>query len=279
MLSIPPPTITANDAFAKCISIVRDKALKRRFQSVAAFINKADVTYQQHARDRILHLLMAETKVGGVVTTDEMKALYESRMVRQKTPGRDIYDLLLSNAPRGLCPLCAHRNADTLDHHLPKTQFPSLAITPANLIPACGKCNEEKLDKVPTSDDSQTLHPYFDDIDDDVWLSARVVEMKPTAAVFSVSPPGKWSESQKSRVSYHFKALKLGALYSAQAANELAAIQHRLKKLFRSGGAEFVRNHLREDAESREVDRRNSWMSAAYRAWANSDWFCNDGFS
>jgi hypothetical protein len=279
MLSIPPPTIAASDAFTKCISIVKDRELKRRFENVATFIADADSTYQHHARNGTLYTLVVEADVNGKVSKDEMKALYESRMVRQRTPGRDIYDLLLSSAPRGLCPLCAHRDADTLDHHLPKASFPSLAVTPANLIPACGKCNKVKLGEVPRSAKWQTLHPYFDNIDGDVWLSARVVQKTPTAAVFSVSPPARWSAVKKGRVSYHFKALKLGALYSAQAATELAAIRYRLTKLFGTGGADSVQDHLREEAESREADRRNSWMSAAYRAWAESRWFCNGGFS
>ena len=139
---MPSPSVSASSS---------NLAPRRRFQEVATFVANADSTYQNHARAGTLYQLAVETDVDGRVSTDEMKVLYESRMVRQGTPGRDIYDALLANAPRGLCPLCADRTADTLDHHLPKRSFPSLAVAPANLIPACGKCNKVKLAEVPRS--------------------------------------------------------------------------------------------------------------------------------
>lgn len=279
MLSIEAPKETAAASFGTCISIVEDPDLKGRLESVAAYIESADTTFQNHAKAATLHLLKAEDGVDGKVTTDEMKRVYESRMVRRKTPGRAIYDSLLSRAPRGLCPLCAQRTANTLDHHLPKASFPTLAVAPANLVPACGECNKVKLSELPTAQDRQTLHPYFDEIDSVSWLSARVIEKKPTAAIFFVSPPSAWSTLLTLRVKYHFETLKLGSLYASQAATELAAIRHRLSKLYATGGAHLVRRHLEDDAESREFDRLNSWMTAIYKAWATNDWFCNDGFS
>ena len=270
MLSITPPTETATDSFAACISIVENPGLRRRLECISGYIERADSAFQAHARTATLYMLRGEDGVDGSVTTEEMKQLYESRMVRRNTPGRRIYDIILSSAPRGLCPLCAHRTANTLDHHLPKAIYPALAVAPANLVPACGECNKVKLSEVPRTARKQTLHPYFDAIDSEPWLTARVVQEKPTAAVFFVAPPATWSLVLQSRVKHHFKTLKLDSLYASQAATELAAIRHRLTKLFAVGGAEAVQEHLKEDAESRNADRLNSWMTALYKAWAGS---------
>jgi hypothetical protein len=127
--------------------------------------------------------------------------------------------------------------------------------------------------------EEETLHPYFDNIEDDPWLCARVIETQPAALAFYVEAPENWPDTLKSRVRHHFTMMKLAPLYGTHAAVELANIEFYLSELFQHRGADGVREHLEEQALSRYQAQVNSWQTATYQALAESDWLCNGGFS
>lgn len=67
-------------------------------------------------------------------------------------------------------------------------------------------------------------------------------------------------------------------MYTAQAGQELVSIVYHLERLFEASGEVGVRNHLAEQAASREAAHTNSWQTATYKALATNDWFCSEGF-
>ena len=278
MIKLDRPIQEADDVFTTCISRVRDAQLKARLEGVKQAVVDASAEFDDAATHTRLHQIAPQGLVGGVVTQSEMEAVYTQRMARKGAPGRDIYDALFTSAPQGKCPLCGHRTVSTLDHHLPKAHYPALAVAPLNLVPACSDCNKSKLAGVPANANEETLHPYFDDIDDDRWLVAEVVHTHPAALRFSVGVPVHWSPMLAARVGWHFQVLGLGRLYSAEAADELLNIRHQLRSLHASGGVALVQIELQERAESCQEARRNGWRAATYEAFANSDWFCHGGF-
>jgi hypothetical protein len=164
------------------------------------------------------------------VTADEMSAIYTGRMAKKGGPGRSIYDELMATPAHGRCPLCGHRQVSTLDHHLPKAHYPALAVAPVNLVPSCMDCNKAKTNTFPLASEDETLHPYFDDIEDDPWLRADVIHTAPAALRFYVDPPAEWDDTITARVRLHFKIIGLGALYAAQAAEEMLNIRHYLSQ-------------------------------------------------
>lgn len=278
MIKLDRPVQEAEDVFITCISRVQNASLKARLEGVTQAVVDASVEFDDAATRTRLHRIAIQELVGGVVTRVEMEAVYTQRMAKKGAPGRDIYDALFTSAPQGKCPLCGHRTVSTLDHHLPKARYPALAVAPLNLVPACGDCNKSKLASVPANASEQTLHPYFDDIDDDRWLVAEVVHTSPAALQFSVKAPAHWSAVLRSRVEGHFQTFGLGHLYSSEAADELLNIRHQLCMLHASGGIALVQIELKGRAESCQQVRRNGWRTATYQAFADSDWFCDGGF-
>ena len=92
-----------------------------------------------------------------------------------------------------VCPMCGGFHPTTLDHYLPKTDYPVWSIFSKNLIPACG-CNVARGDTVKLTNRPlvRILHPYFDDfikyrvltteITHDPnfkWIKARVICTNP----------------------------------------------------------------------------------------------------
>lgn len=273
------PVYDPGQVFLTCISHVRDSDLKTRLTSVEPNVTTDASTFDTAATMAILHQLHPGNDVGGIVTTDEMTKVYTQRMAKKGAPGRPYYDSLLAAPAYGRCPLCGQGTVSTLDHHLPKDKFPSLAVVPINLVPACANCNKVKTNAIPHTQEEQTLHPYFDDVEGAQWLFAEVIEVAPAAIRFFAQPPNESGAIKVNRIKHHFQAFKLGALYTSYAAEELTNIRYSLEKIFPLTGADGVRAHLQIQRDSYKAAHLNSWQTAMYGALVASAWYCAGGFS
>ncbi len=278
MQRLDPPEYVARDVFLNCIRNVRAEELRGRLEAVADHVERGSDVYHDAARRSSLHEIVREAVVGGQVTTEEMGRVYSNRMAKKGAPGRYVYEAILHSAPQERCPLCVQRMVTTLDHHLPQAHYPLFAVNPLNLVPACADCNKAKLASYPENAEEVPLHPYYDDIDGERWLGAAVVHTAPAAMRFFIQTPGGWNPVLAERLRRHFDGLDLAILYAAEAAEELVNIRSQLVRLHVLGGGDLVRAELQDRAASCEAARRNGWRTACYRAWADSDWFCNVGF-
>src|ERR1700730_6189664 len=278
MWTVERASFGPSETFTTCITRIGDADLRKRLLSVEATIAAAASDYHEKANARTLNQIPTADGVGGVVTKGEMVKVYDQRMAAKAGPGRAIYDQI-KLLPRGdRCPFCDQRNISTLDHILPKSLYPSLAVTPVNLVGACMECNKAKLSQAPQSAGEVVLHPYFDDITGEQWLVARVVRANPCAIVFDVLRPGGWDNLTEDRARRQFARLGLPYLYSSEAACELANVRHNLQMHFDAGGATAVQRELIHQWQSRRANRLNSWQTAMYEAIANDSWFYSGGF-
>lgn len=70
------------------------------------------------------------------------------------------------------CPMCGSPTTGTLDHYLPRDEYPEFSVLPCNLVPACGLCNSGAKGGTFRGGASpqRFLHPYFDTIaDSEIW--------------------------------------------------------------------------------------------------------------
>ncbi|GIF44246.1 HNH endonuclease [Actinoplanes xinjiangensis] len=278
MWSLPKPQHTAQETYEAAISRMRDKDLHAVYRSATGTVTAAAANYAAAAEQGLAHALLGEHFEAGAVTRKQMITLYDDRMAHPKGPARHIYNAIRARAPYDRCPSCGHRDARTLDHVLPKTKFPALAVTPLNLVPACHECNKRKGNQVAASAETAAVHPYYDSFDTDRWLHAAVEQDRPPAVRYFVEAPQHWAAADQARARHHFDGFGLGALYTAQAAQELANLEYRLGRLAAAGGADGVRDFLQENADSCRHARLNSWQTAMYVALSESDWFCDGGF-
>jgi hypothetical protein len=277
MRKLTKPVDDPGIVFRTCISRVKNVDLKSRLTAIEGAVEAAAKAFDNAASTTTLHTLLPQNDVNGV-TIKEMSDVYTNRMAKKDTPGRLFYDKLLAAPEHGRCPLCGQRVVSTLDHHLPKTKYPAFTVVLTNLVPACADCNKTKIDIIPKSADQETFHPYFDDIETDLWLDARVIETSPAVLQFFVKSPIDWDDVKVQRIKNHFKLFKLSSLYTSHAATELINIQDSLSKIFSRAGYQGVNTHLYSEAKSREVAYLNSWQTAMYRALATSHWYCSEGF-
>lgn len=277
MIKIEKPDFDVQEVFTACINTVDNDVLKNDLSNCTDTLVNAEVEFNDKFRKNKIYTIRQNNIIVHPIRTEEMKKVYNYRLV-QKEDGRDYYDKLISKAPFGLCPICSVRIADTLDHFLPKSKYPIYSVTPLNLSPACTNCNKDKKTDYPTSSNNQLLSPYYDDIESDLWLSAKVVRTSPFSFNFFVLPPNSWDVILKERVVNHFDCYKLNILYSSHACQELRSITKTLKRK-RSVSIEEVEFFLNESYEDRLDLGMNSWQTVFYKTLLEDNWFCDEGIN
>ncbi|RZK44475.1 MAG: hypothetical protein EOO61_03670 [Hymenobacter sp.] len=277
MRSIPKPTLKVSDVYKDSISKVKNKGLRARLLAILPDIEAAAKDFDIKASATQLHNISKQTAVGSV-TQKELEAVYTGRMAKKDQPGRIHYNTLLLAAPHRHCPLCGQGRVSTLDHHLPKEHYPALAVTPVNLIPACKDCNTVKRSKTPARAEDETLHPFFDNVEDKEWLIAHVVA-DPAVIEYNVATQTEWSDLKNKRVAKHFTDFELQEMYASFSGHELQNIRLGVSEAYSAGGADAAKEYLLEKERSYRHNHKNSWQAAMYKALANNTTYCSGGFN
>ncbi|NAS95250.1 HNH endonuclease [Pseudomonas syringae pv. actinidifoliorum] len=209
------------------------------------------------------------------IRKSELVHLYEYYMV-QRPPGRSVYDSILV-AAGDHCPTCGGIGQPrTLDHYLPKANYPKLAVVPQNLIPACRDCNTNKRNPLVDHPHQQLLHPYLDKLQffQDRWISVSVSHTTPCTIVYFASPPDGWTDEDKARAVNHFDLFGIAERYSVQAGSELGFLMDMQMSYFSRQPPEAFSDFLRSGANAAGL-LTNGWKKVLYEALAMDAWFCN----
>jgi len=278
MWRLQAPRHTAAEALDASRSRLRNiDNVRVRLRDARADILDTAEDYSEKGAQQLLHEIAVHDEAPGEISKTEMIRLYESGL-RRVNAGRHIYDAIMALAPNGLCPYCGHRRVRQLDHFLPKSKYPTFSVTPLNLVPSCSDCNTDKLSGDGDRIEDLPLHPYFENVDNIVWLKAEILEGPTAVFLYSVNEESGIDAVSAIRLETHFENLGLDELYSTEANDLLSSIRLTLRRLFAAGGSDSVRNHLEGEYESSLFDRRNSWRTAFFKASCESEWFCDGGF-
>jgi len=285
MRAINKPTYDPEAVYKMCINSIEDEDLRDRLHDITSDIVNAANDYDQKALNKQLYTILVNNCnvndiVLGDVTKKELKNVYTSHMVPKNKPARNIYDTLVSLAPSGRCPFCGFGHVYTLDHYLPKAKYPQFSVLPFNLVPSCTDCNKGKSTAIATTQEGQSLHPYYDqgNFINDQWLYAEVKRTSPVTIQFYVKPPIHWSAIEKARVESHFKDFNLSSRYVTETVDELAILKDILIQYEALLGQTGVSQHLLIQAQSHAMKHANSWQTAMYQALSASNWYCGGGF-
>lgn len=134
------------------------------------------------------------------------------------------------------CPACGEGAVPkTLDHYLPKGDYPQFAITPANLFPMCATCQGAKLEK---TGDALTpryfIHPYFD-----TFSQPQIVQLTIDGAFqtpgFALGPHPALPNIEQVLVGTHLRELDIHARYITFFRNEHSRLMRSVTRLRASG--------------------------------------------
>ena len=278
MWAVERPEIDTGKTFDDCANLIRNPPLRASMIGLRPDILAISALYDERAEAGEIHLIARHPNGLNRVAGSDLIKNYTQRMVRKGVPARAVYDALKILPRYNRCPYCNYGSVETLDHVLPKEIYPGFSVKPTNLVGCCDRCNRLKGNAAPTGPEDGFLHPYFDQVNNAVWLFADVVESVPAAVTFHVENPRALDIDLVSRIRAQFDDLELARLYSDAAAEEIADIEDSLEEVFQTGGAEAVTAHLERQCRSRRRTNLNSWRAALYGALAGSFWYCDGGF-
>lgn len=278
MKHIKKTEITTESVLKACVSNLTNDEVKNELLENVAIFKKNDELFEQKIISIELHTIDQDIEINDIANASVLKKLYSDKLSKKGHIAREIYDEILFSAPNEKCPYCNHRIADTIDHFLPKANFPVYSISPINLLPACTQCNKGKLNSIPTQPSEQTLHPYFDNIEEYNWLECEISNLP--NIIFNFKPRRIFEEGNinNNRIFNHFKFYNLNELYKSNACTEFANIKLQITKTYNNKGTEELKDFLLEAYLSRKETDINSWQTAFYKALYESDDFVNGKF-
>lgn len=242
--------------------------------SVVDILTERETIFIEKVDNNTLFEIPREQKISASVDNSKMISYYEYRILK-KPNGRTFYDKLLLSAPQNICPYCTIRSVKTIDHFLPKSEYPSYSITPSNLVPSCRDCNTDKKISYPTNSSNQTFHPYFDKVDTECWIKAKLEQTEPLSFQYFVIRPNSWDDNKLARANSHFDGYNINELFSNEANRELRGMQGLIRNLYLQN-QNLLRQHL--------MDSYNSclnglglidWKTLMYQELSTNEWFLN----
>lgn len=273
MIKLKKPEIDQTSILDDCLESMREGDRKEKLKNSKSEIVNVGKKYDLLAKNGKL-LCLESTKMSNAgANKDDLIFLYDDKFSKKGQIARKYYDELMLLAPYGRCPQCGQRQVRTLDHYLPKSKYPMLSVVPYNLIPSCSDCNKDKLDEVAQIHEQETIHPYYDDFNDEIWIKALIIEEEPISFNFYTEKPESWSEEKYSRAKNHFKVFGLNKLYKPYAAELFVSEIKWIKRVFNRCGEEIAKQEIFERISDEQVLRKNNWKAAFYNAIYLNEWF------
>lgn len=238
------------------------KARKERIATYSEYILEKQKEYIGFAHEQKIEEFIDNNAIDENFKND-MIWLYDNKFSKNKSVGRELYNYIKLSAPYNRCPYCLHRDVSQVDHFMPKTSKPVLSIVGENLVPSCSDCNHDKLDE----DKKIFSHPYFDDIDNDIFLVCQLVEENSICFNFTIIKPAEWSSILFERVKNQISSSKLLIFYAQQSVVEFNINKHVFKRLSELDPQHTeLKAHLKDKLLGvEEVIGINSWQAAFYR--------------
>lgn len=199
------------------------------------------------------------------VTVPLMRRIYEDHL-RDGSGKSDYLQIVHGDDGNQLCTYCGLRAAETADHYKEKSRFPLLSVFPANLIPACAKCNGA------LNISNQRFHGYYDDIKEFEWLTADLqisIDNPTPGVVFSVQQAFCDDADLCNRVGRTFEGIGLGRRWSIEFSAKLGRIS---KKFAERDSTEERQKLIHEYMSSDDEYPWNGPHQTLYRSILKSDW-------
>ena len=268
MKNLPTPLSDTNaeEIFEECVSAYRDKTKVATLLKCKDLVRLDSELYDKVIPGKIEQF--QQTSLPDDVAKIDIIKVYTNKFVAEKSPGRKYYNIIREQAKLNICPICGIRPVKNLDHYLPKAKYPTLSVTPNNLIPSCRDCNMDKRDSASCDSQNIPVHLYFDDIPNEPWLHVTVGDN--LEILYYISCPKTVDEGVRKRLEKHLEFYDLHELYSSHASSQIADSINMWKKVMFQSGEQALKLSLEDECESAEKNDLNSWKSALYRGLINN---------
>lgn len=212
-----------------------------------------------------------------------MKNTYSNRFSSSNKSYKDSYVFYreLRSAVE-VCPYCNYftRTVRQLDHYLPKSIFPSFAITANNLVPICKDCNEDKDNYYSIKKEGMLLHPYYDNVANDIlqFLKCKVIEDFNIGFEFYIEMLEGWDEDTYKRVKFHFEKFKLNKLYQADFIadfTDFIGYIDEIKSLLPVLDKEMIEKLVQGKVDALKKQCNKPWSYSGFKSILENNWCMN----
>jgi hypothetical protein len=202
-----------------------------------------------------------------------VKSLYESPPSHQLQFIEKYRDILSPD----VCPMCGGLGKGTLDHYLPKDDYPDFTIFSKNLVPACD-CNSKRNTTVKGDNEPErVIHPYYD-----TFIRQRVYKAKllgdfesPEISMILVDA----SHKERDVLKFHLEAVIINNKilnWLDKRWGEMFVKPHRLLRSYLPSGdvsKDDVKSAISEKLidSDEEYDTPNNWWSFLYAGLLDCD--------
>ena len=223
-----------------------------------------------HANDQKYNLFQESIENSEFETfKQKMVKLYNDKFSNRKYKVREYYDKIKLISPNNICPYCLKREVRNLDHFLPKTKYPSLSISDANLISSCSDYNHDKLNST-----KLYINYYFEEIDDVPYMKCYVdFGNEDINFRYELVKPPTWKDDKFNRLKNQFEDTDLLKFYAEQAKIEYSRKEKSFRRNVKDSSSykerlEIEISDLIEDEE--EVLGINSLEATLWRGLDNN---------
>ena len=200
-----------------------------------------------------------------------------NRLGNKRIDPSNLRQILMDAVP--VCPYCDFGESAELDHVLPRSVWPEFMIHISNLVPICGKCNKNKLNRNFRTSGWSYRHPYFQaDLSEKFLFVEAVIKDKNISYKFRIKKPVGVDPMTFVAVEETFNTFRLDMRFGKRTTHLISDRAFRLQGLYTDMGMEGVREYLISEGSSMAHKRGvNYWEAALFLDLADDKKFCDFG--
>ncbi|MDO3424038.1 HNH endonuclease [Chryseobacterium sp. APV1] len=214
---------------------IKDPDYKRRISLLKPNIGKCYDVYNKNFKNNTLLIV----KSFGYVNPqkDDLIKLYSYRNSKIQELKKNVtttkYNRLINT-----CQNCTINEAKTLDHILPKDDFPEFSVHPQNLFPSCSVCNGHKSTNWVKSGKPLFLNLYLDPLPADQYLFVKInidLRKKKIITKFNLENKSKIDVDLFNVIKSHYSKLHLLDRFSDNCDDTISELKNTCKSGLEEG--------------------------------------------
>ncbi|WP_168118515.1 HNH endonuclease [Paenibacillus sp. HB172176] len=173
MKNLNPPELDPIDLYSSLLKNARSEEKKIRMIELQPYLVRRYDFYKEISSN------LENMTISEITDTNDISILHScyNRNRKGHLEGEIVAKIIniQSIQHKNKCPYCGIDRPRTIDHYLPKSDFPEFSVFPLNLVPCCQYCNGKKGDRwINESGKRIFLNLYYDKIPEIKYLYTRI---------------------------------------------------------------------------------------------------------
>ncbi|MDO6737376.1 HNH endonuclease [Wenyingzhuangia sp. 2_MG-2023] len=179
-----------------------------------------------------------------------------------------------NNRRNNICPNCTIETVSSLDHFIPKEEFPEFSVNPINLIPCCTTCNSKKKEFWKNDEQMFFLNLYSDIIPNEQFLFVTIYSNIDFS--FEIKNVHNIDDDLFNVIESHYDKLELLQRFKENADNEISELEYLIDSCDDKTQDELARFLLAHYKNKEAKFGMNNWKIVLVKAMIESGLYFRD---